>query len=139
VHPEKDGNWDIRIEEVVRAGQSEVCQPERIRRHHRGHRHRRHAEEQLTRQGDEEEETRIMCGGKNCVTAMSWPQVMPDVPVTRSAREKTVSEKAEGLKMCAWRPSLSQPDQAFGDEPDGEHQELQEEPVRPEPDETGSC
>src|SRR6476661_3181806 len=49
-----------------------------------------------------------MCGGKNWVTAMSWPQVMLDVQVTRSASEKTVSERADGLKMCARRPFLCQ-------------------------------
>ena len=56
MHAEKDGDWNIGVEEIVRAGQGEIRDSPRIRRHDRSHRHRRHAEQELARKRDEEQE-----------------------------------------------------------------------------------
>ena len=67
--------------------------------------------------------------------AMSWPHVMSVVPVRISASENTVSVKRGRIEDVRLAAVLVPADQFLGGEPDGDHQELQVEPVRPEPEE----
>ena len=76
-----------------------------------------------------------MCGGKNCVVAISSPQVIRLAPAMMRTTENTLSGNEDGLKMCVAPPLFVPPDQILGREADGNHQELQIEPVLLEPEE----
>ena len=67
--------------------------------------------------------------------AMSWPHVMSLVPVRIRPSENTVSGNDDGLKMCVSRPSFVPADQLLAGERQCNHQELQVEPIRLEPEE----
>ena len=66
---------------------------------------------------------------------ISWRPGEEVVPVTISTSENSASVNADGLKMWTRRPSRSHRTNALPRKPDGDEQELEGEPVVPEPQE----
>ena len=59
MHPQKDGNRDIRIVEEIDTRYGEIDAAEQVHRHHGRHGHRSHAEKELSGQADEKHQVHL--------------------------------------------------------------------------------
>ena len=134
VHAQEDGDRDVGVDEVVRAGRGEVEQAEHVHRRHRRQGHPGHAEQDLAGQADQEDEQvdlrRAVEGGGDLLAPGEIGGAGQDQPQREQPqRERRWVEDVDPAAV------LLPADQVLRREPQRDQQELEVEPVRLEPEE----
>jgi hypothetical protein len=134
MHAQEHGRRNECIDEVIGAEDRVPAEPEREHGEDRRHRHRRHAEEQLARQADQEDEEpdvrRQLEGLRDLLTPADRGRAGDE-----QAERKEAERKRRGIEDVNAASVLVPANELLGEESDRHHQELEVEPVRLEPQE----
>ena len=134
MHPEENGDRDVRVVKEVRPGRLEIQEAHRVHRDDGGHSHRRHAEEELPRQGGQENR---QVDVRRIELRVGDEVAQRDVRAAGDDQGQREHREREGGRIEDVRGTSLPvpPDELLGEEPHCDHRELQKEPLRPEPEE----